>query len=88
MSEDIGHNSTDAALKSLVSQIVATEREKAGIQADIDTYYESAKENGIKTRVLRAAVKRHMESPTRREDRVAFENAVDDMVLRSGGPLD
>lgn len=88
MSEDIGHNSHDEALKSLVASIIHGEREKAAIQADIATYYESAKEKDIKPSVLRAAVKLHMETPTKREDRFKFENEVEETYRRSGGFLD
>lgn len=84
---DIGDNSAPGArekLKGYISQIVMSEREKAGVQTDIQTYYQSAKEDGFNTKALRIAVKRNMESPTKREDREKLEETVDQYLSATG----
>lgn len=90
----IGDNSLPAAreaLRGLMSQIVACERETEGIKTDIKAYYESAKEQGFDTRALRAAVKRKMETPTKREDRERHEEVVEmylTLAAEGGSPAD
>lgn len=84
---DIGDNSVPGArekLKGYISQIVMSEREKAGVQTDIQAYYQSAKEEGFNTKALRIAVKRNMESPTKREDREKLEETVDQYLSATG----
>jgi uncharacterized protein (UPF0335 family) len=55
-------------VKGIVSQIIATEREKKGVQTDIDEIYAAAKEAGFSVKALRKAVHRAMLPPTKRED--------------------
>lgn len=83
----IGDNSAPQArelLKRLISGIVGSEREKEGIQTDIQAYYDSAKESGLNVKALRVAVKRSMESPTRKSDRLALEEVVDQYLSATG----
>lgn len=87
---DIGDNSAPQArekLKSLIASIVHSEREKQASATDISELYASAKEDGFNTAALRIAVKRSMETPTKREDRRALED-VADQYLSATGMLD
>lgn len=84
---DIGDNSAPGArekLKGFISSIVHTEREKVGLQTDIQEYYAAAKEEGFNTKALRLAVKRSLESPTKRDDRKAIEDTADQYLSATG----
>lgn len=83
----IGDNSTPAAraaLKSLMSQIIAGLREIDGIKTDEKVLYESAKDHGFNVKALRLAVKRKMETPTKREDREALDEVVETYLSLAG----
>lgn len=87
MTAGIGDNSVPQAreaLKSIIAQIVQTEREKAGVATDIKELYAGAKEAGFNTKALRIAVKRTMESPTRKSEREEVENLVDQYLSATG----
>jgi uncharacterized protein (UPF0335 family) len=87
---EIGDNSVPAArdkLKALIAQIVHTEREKEGLSTDISEYYASAKEEGFNVKALRLAVKRSVESPTKKADREKIES-ISDQYLSASGMLD
>lgn len=93
MTAGIGDNSIPAAreqIRSYVAQIVASEREKEGVQTDIKELYSSAKDYGLNTTALRRAVKLYMESPTKRADREALEETVETYLIaaKSGGESD
>lgn len=84
---EIGDNSMPAMrekLKSTLSQIVATEREVDGLKTDIKELYGAAKDAGINTRALRVAVKRSMESPTKKAEREELDDLVEQYLSATG----
>jgi len=84
---NIGDNSAPQArekLKSIIASIVHSEREKQASATDISELYVSAKEDGFNVAALRLAVKRSMETPTKREDRKAIEDFADQYLSATG----
>ena len=59
---EIGHNSQDARLRSIVDRIERLEEEKKGLASDIKDIYTEAKSAGYDAKVLRRLI------VTRRQD--------------------
>ena len=71
--------------KPFFDKIVKIEEDIAALRDDRTAIYESAKENeAIDVKVLRKAVRRHMEDPKKRAGREAAERAADNLLHRLG----
>ncbi|HEY5798304.1 MAG TPA: DUF2312 domain-containing protein [Bosea sp. (in: a-proteobacteria)] len=80
---EIGHNSENGALKSIVERIECLEEEKATIATDIREVYGEAKGNGYDVKILRKIVARRK----RDANEVAEEEAIFDLYLQAVGML-
>lgn len=86
---EMGHNSLPQGrerVRAIIADVVHSTREIDGLKTDISEIYKAAKEEGFDTKALRLAVKRYMESPTKRQDRQAVEDTAD-LYLHAAGKL-